>query len=407
MFNIKISFFLVASFLVCSATKLVGQTTPTAVFGSNGTSPITTAVPFLSITPDSRSGAMGDAGVAISADANSIYWNAAKLAFAKPRYGVALSFNPWLRNLVGDMSLSYLSGYYRLDDKQAIGLEMRYFDMGIIQFTDQNGGIIMNFRASEFAFGGAYSRKLSENMGVSVTGRFVYSNLSGDFSNAQQPAKPGTTGAADIAWYYKNDKWFKINGQPAMLSFGANISNIGAKISYVNAGTADFIPTNMRIGTALEMNLDPEGKNKLTAALDFNKLLVPTPQRRDASGNLVGVDPRTRTVLSGMFGSFGDAPGGFGEELKEIMTSIGAEYSYNNTFFARAGYFGENVTKGNRKYFTVGAGFKYNDLGIDVSYLAAAGATSPLGNTLRFTLSLAINKTAKEKITKPEETEAQ
>lgn len=395
MFNTKISFFLVAIVLACSTTRLMAQATPpTVVLGSNGTNPIVTSVPFLNITPDSRSGAMGDAGVAISADANSIYWNAAKLAFAKPRYGVALSYNPWLRNLVGDMSLSYLTGYYRLDDKQALGLEMRYFDMGSIQFTDQSGNQLINFRPSEFAFGAAYSRKLSDNMGISVTGRFVYSNLSGNFSSGtQQDAKPGTTGAADIGWYYKNDKLIKVNGQPATLSFGANISNIGAKISYINAGTADFIPTNLRIGSALEMSIDPEGKNKITAALDFNKLMVPTT----STG-------RSQTVLSGMFGSFGDAPGGLSEEFKEIMISVGAEYNYNDLFFARLGYFGENVSKGNRKYFTVGAGFKYNDLGIDVSYLAAQGANSPLGNTIRFTLSLAINKTAKEKVFKENDT---
>lgn len=395
MFNTKIFLFLVVATVLSNTSKLIAQATnPSAqILGANGTNPIVTAVPFLSITPDSRSGAMGDAGVAISADANSIYWNAAKLAFAKPRYGVALSYNPWLRNLVGDMSLSYLSGYYRLDDKQAIGLEMRYFDMGSIQFTDNSGNPLINFRPSEFAFGAAYSRKLSENMGVSVTGRFVYSNLSGNFSSGtQQDARPGTTGAADIAWYYRNDKWIKINGQPAMLSFGANISNIGAKISYINAGTADFIPTNLRIGSALEMSLDPEGKNKLTAALDFNKLMVPT-----TTANSNG---RNQTVLAGMFGSFNDAPGGFSEELKELMVSVGAEYCYNNLFFARLGYFGENATKGNRKYFTVGAGFRYNNLGIDVSYLAAQGANSPLGNTLRFTLSLAIDKTAKEKVFK-------
>jgi hypothetical protein len=396
MFNTKISLLLTA-FVLCVASILKAQ--PTTLLGADPNKrPIVTAVPFLNITPDSRSGAMGDVGVAISPDANSVYWNPAKLPFAQGKLGVAFSYNPWLRNIVNDMSLSYLSGYYKLDNRQAVGFELRYFDMGSIQFTDNSGNKITDFRPSEFALGGSYARKLSEDMGISVSARFIYSNLSGDFTFNQQESKPGSTGAADIAWYYKNDKWLKINNLPATLSFGANISNIGAKISYINKGTADFIPTNLRLGSALEMSLDPESKNKLTVAFDANKLLVPTPPQLDANGNIVaGTDPRQKTVLSGIFGSFTDAPNGFREELQEFTLSLGAEYNYNNLFFARAGYFGENANKGNRKYFTVGAGFKYQSLGLDVSYLLAQGQSSPLGNTIRFTLSYTVNKTAKEK----------
>ncbi len=372
----------------------------TTILGQDTTlRPITTAVPFLAITPDARAGAMGDAGVATSPDANAVYWNPAKLAFTDKKYGFSLAYNPWLRNLVNDMSLSYLTGFYKLDDKQAIGIELRYFNMGEIEYRDQSGALVSINRATEFAAGGTYSRKLSPKMGVAVSGRFIYSNIAANVQIAnQQESKAGVTGAADISWYYTDDNMFKVAGRPTKVSFGANISNIGAKISYINAGTQDFIPTNLRLGTAMTTSLDPMDKNKLTLAIDLNKLMVPSPAQVNSQGQVVkGSNPRDKTVLSGMFGSFGDAPDGFSEEIQEFTMSIGAEYSYDNLFFVRAGHFGENKNKGNRKYFTVGAGFRYDKYAIDVAYLIPQGQNNPLAETLRFTLGIAFADKQKDK----------
>ncbi len=356
--------------------------------------PILTAVPFLSITPDARSGAMGDAGVAISPDANSIYWNAAKMAFNENTFGLSLSYNPWLRNLVNDMSLSYLTGFYRPDKTQAFGFEFRYFNLGDFQFTDGTGNIFLEPRLQELAFGLAYSIKLSNNFGVGVGGRFIYSNLGSvalDPQGRQIDARAGVGGSADVSVYY-NNKNLNINGLPATLAFGLNISNIGPKISYLGRGAGDFIPTNMRLGTALTINLDPIEKNKLTFALDFNKMMVPTPPQRDRLGNIItGRDPRNITLIDGMFGSFADAPDGAKEELREVSISSGAEYSYDNVFFARAGYFTEHKSKGARKYFTIGAGFNYRKVGIDVAYLIPQAQQNPLAETLRFAVRLNFN----------------
>ncbi len=372
---------------------------PTSIILQQDTTrrPITTAVPFLAITPDARSAALGDAGVAISPDANAIYWNPAKLAFAPDKYGVSLSYNPWLRNLVDDMFLAFLSGYYKMDDKQAFAASLRYFNMGDIQFTDIEGNPIRDFSPREFAFAATYSRKLSERIGVAISGRFIHSNLSANLVLPnQQESKPGTTGAADIAFYY-NNKDLKLAGRPASLAFGVNISNIGAKISYSNDNEQDFIPTNLRVGTAFTTSLDPLDRNTLTFALDLNKLMVPTPPRINSQGEIVeGTDPRDITVLSGIFGSFTDAPDGFSEELQEFTISTGLEYFYhdqlgNPVFAARAGYFNEHENKGNRKYFTVGIGAYYRQFGLDVAYLIPQGQSNnnPLAETVRFTLSLA------------------
>jgi hypothetical protein len=287
------------------------------------------------------------------------------------------------------MALYYLTGYYKLDDKQAFGIDFRYFNLGDIQFTDAFGFIIRDFQPREMAIGATYSRKLAKQFSMAVSARFIHSNLTGDLEIAnQQEAKPGITGAADVSMFYTNDK-IKISGKPASLSFGLNISNIGAKISYTNSAQQDFIPTNFRLGTALTTNLDPFGKNKLMIALDINKLMVPTPPLRDNQNNIIrGTDPRDVTLISGIFGSFADAPDGLQEELQEVMISGGLEYSYADVFAARAGYFYENPNKGNRQHFTIGAGFKYNSFGLDVAYLVPVNVQNPLAETLRFTVSV-------------------
>ena len=376
---------LVSSTFSVQAQNLLGQTRP-----------LSTAVPFLSIAPDARSAAMGDVGVALAPTANSNYWNAATLAFTENQYGFSLSYSPWLRKLVNDMFLAYLSGYYKLDDKQTVGFALRYFSLGDISFTDVLGFPIKDFTPREFSFSGSYSRKLSERFGIAVSGRFIYSNLSaGIILPNLQEAKAGITGAVDIGAYYTNSD-IQIGENAATLSFGLNISNIGAKISYSNDNEQDFIPTNFRIGSAFTMDLDPLGRNALTFALDFNKLMVPTPPELDSVGNIVsGTNPRDRSVLSGVFGSFTDAPDGFSEELQEITTSVGLEYSYrdqygNDVFAARAGYFNEHENKGDRKYFTLGAGINYRNFGLDVAYLIPQSQSNnnPLAETLRFTLSL-------------------
>ena len=333
---------------------------------------ITTAVPFLTISPDARSGGMGDVGVAISPDANSAYWNPAKLVFLESPYGGSFSYTPWLSKLVPDMSISYLSGYYKPSKEQAFALSMRYFDLGEIFFTrDGREGTLFDPR--EFAISGQYARLLTENLSVSIGARFIRSNLTGYYSSGSgSEARPGNSVASDIAVYYTKD--LLLSGKNTNLSFGANISNIGRKLTYTDEDNRDFIPTNLRLGTALTTSLDPF--NTITIAVDVNKLMVPTPTETS----------NEKSLLSGMFGSFGDAPDGFSEELKEFIVSIGAEYWYNSTFAGRVGYFNESEEKGNRKYLTLGLGFKYQVLGIDFAYLIPSEQDHPLKETLRFTL---------------------
>lgn len=398
MFGRKISAtgILLLFFVVIMSFNVNAQGTTIILGQDTDRRPISTAVPFLSIAPDARSAAMGDVGVALSPDANSTYWNAAKLPFAKDKFGISLSYSPWLRQLVNDMYLAYLSGYYKLDDRQAVGFALTYFNLGDIQFTDIIGNPIKDFNPREFAFSGSYARKLGEQFSLAVSGRFIYSNLSANIVLPnQQEAKAGITGAVDIGAYYTKDD-LEVGGRPASLSLGVNISNIGAKISYSNENEQDFIPTNLRLGGAFTMDLDPLSRNALTFALDFNKLMVPTPPKLDSAGNIIdGTDPRDKTVLSGIFGSFSDAPDGFSEELQEFTTSIGVEYKYRDqqgrdVFAARAGYFNEHKNKGDRKYFTVGAGINYRQFGLDVAYLIPQSQSNnnPLAETLRFTLSL-------------------
>lgn len=385
---------------------------------------ITTAVPFLLIAPDSRSGAMGDAGVAISPDANAVHWNLSRLAFmndkdyvkarksqsggGKQEFGFSLGYSPWLKALVPDINMAYLSGFKTIGRDQAIGGSLRYFSLGNITFTNDVGDVIRDFKPNEFAIDFGYTRKLSDNFSGGVALRFITSNLTGGVvTQGGASTKPGRSIAADINGFFRTNK-FKISEKDAHVSVGFNISNIGAKMSYTSTKVRDFIPINLRLGSALDLNLDDH--NIITFTVDANKLLVPTPPvyEKDATGQtrieqgefviLEGRDPDVG-VASGIFGSFTDAPGvyydnnnkvqtigKFKEELREVNLSVGMEYWYANLFALRGGYFHEHYTKGNRRYVSLGAGMKYRTLEIDLSYLIPTSQQHPLAKTLRFTL---------------------
>lgn len=343
---------------------------------------IQTAVPFLLISPDARSAAMGDAGAAISPDINSIHWNPARLAYLENTTGIAISYTPWLRKLVPDVDLAYLTGYYRLDARNTIGASLRYFSLGAIQLVDANQTDLGTYNPNEFAVDGSFSRKFGDNFSLGTAVRYIRSSLSSGQFFSGQDRKPATALAADISAYVKNETilW----GKDAEIAFGANISNIGTKMSYTQGGQKYFLPTNMKIGGATTFLLDD--LSQFTVALDMNKLLVPTSPQRDVNGKIIkGKDP-DRSVPAGIFGSFADAPGGFGEEFHEINYSLGAEYLYNKQFALRSGYFYEHPTKGDRQYLSVGLGLRYNIFNLDFAYLLANQQKSPLANTLRFSL---------------------
>ena len=361
---------------------------------------ITTAVPFLTISPDARSGALGDVGAATSADAASTHWNVAKIALIENDYGFALSYTPWLGKIINDMSLSYISGYYKITKEQGVAMSLRYFDLGDIFFTDDFGVDNGQFSPREIAVDASYARMLAERFSVGVAIRYIHSNLTGNFSTTTIEAKPGNTVGVDIGLYW--DKDFALGGMNSNIAIGGGMQNIGAKLSYSNESNKDFIPTNFRVGYAWKFNLDPF--NHITWALDFNKLMVPTPPvyetnpdgslMLDSEGNPIiarGKDPN-RSLISGMFGSFADAPDGFSEEMQEIMIGTGLEYWYNDIFAARVGYFYEHFNKGNRKYFTMGVGFRYQVFGLDFSYLVPTQQNHPLAETLRFSLVFNFNK---------------
>lgn len=357
---------------------------------------ITTAVPFLLIAPDSRAGALGDAGVATSPDANSIHWNPAKMAFIDKEMGVSVSYSPWLRRLVPDISLSYLSLYKKLGDDHTIGGSLRYFSLGDINFTDETGNALGDFRPAEFAVDIAYARKLSNRFSGGIAARYIYSNLTGGIAANGSDTRAGTSFAVDVSGFYTNED-AELFGQDVIFNAGLNISNIGAKISYTDDANKDFIPINMKLGQSLAFVLDDY--NSIAIITDVNKLLVPTPPiyATDANGQPIidpvtgeqtiesGKDPNV-SVMSGMMQSFSDAPGGFSEELKEYNLSAGIEYWYNKQFAVRTGYFHEHLTKGNRKYVTLGAGLKMSVFSIDFSYLIAMTQNNPLANTMRFSL---------------------
>ncbi len=366
---------------------------------ASGVNVITTAVPFLMIGPDARAGGMGDGGVASSADANSMHWNPAKYVFSENKQGFAISYTPWLRNLVNDINLAYVSYYNKLDRMNAIAFTMRYFSLGEIQFTDQNGQSLGYFKPNEFALDATYSRLLTDNLSLAVAGRFIYSNLTAGQTVQGVETTAGISVGADIALYWEKDvDWFK--NMDAQFAWGVNISNIGNKMSYTKSNIErDFIPTNLRIGPRLTLDLDDY--NSLSFQVDINKLLVPTPPIycTDSAGNPIpdpgnnnknqicaGRDPDVG-VIAGMIQSWYDAPGGFSEELREFSLAVGVEYWYNNLFSVRAGYFWEDKTKGARQYVTLGVGLRYNVFGLDFSYLIpTSGVQNPLQNTLRFSL---------------------
>lgn len=364
-------------FVKTNAQVVAGNTLTNGTESNN----IVTAVPFLLITPDARAGAMGDAGVAVAGDVNSASINASKLAFLDQPYGFAVSYSPWLKSLVPDISLAYLSGFYKLDDRNTIGASLRYFSLGSIQLTDINQQELGIANPNELAFDVSFARNFGEEFSLGTSLRYIYSNLaSGQFASGQ--VRGGNAVAVDVSGLYKTES--SLFDKPAILSAGANISNIGTKMSYSDGGQNFFLPTNLKIGGASTIMLDDY--NTFTFALDFNKLLVPTQPIYDANNNIVsGKDPN-RSVPAGIFGSFSDAPAGLSEELKEVGISTGVEYWYNQQFAVRAGYNYQSPMKGDSRYFTMGLGLKYNVFNIDFSYLLANAQTSPLANTLRFGL---------------------
>jgi hypothetical protein len=350
---------------------------------------ITTAVPFLMIAPDARAGAMGDAGVSSTPDANSIHWNPAKLAFIDKEMGFSIAYSPWLRKLVPDISLAYLSGFKKIDDKQAFGLSLLYFSLGNINFTDENGLEKGTYSPNEFSIDGSYARKFTKNISGAVSARYIYSNLTQGQYVGGASTKAGNSVAADVAIY--SQRPISFDNMEGIFAWGIDISNIGAKISYSDQKiTKDFIPTNLRFGPSITLDFDDY--NRMTFMVDFNKLLVPTPPIydtiKDEFGNYLikdGMDPDVGVPV-GMLHSFYDAPGGFSEEIREISISTGLEYWYDKQFALRGGFFYEDGSKGNRKFFSLGAGLKYNVFGLDFSYLIPLEQQNPLENTLRFSL---------------------
>mgnify|MGYP002475752259 FL=1 len=377
---------------------------------------ITTAVPFLQITPDSRSGAMGDAGTALSPTSSSFFWNTSMLSFAKDNSEISLSYSPWLQNLATDINLSHLAGFIRLNDRNVVGGSLRYFSLGEIVFTDNNGQETMTFVPSEFEVLGGYAFKLNEKFSLGLNGKFIFSNLTGGINVAGASTRAGLAGAADVSFSYLNED-VRYFGAKGSFAFGATINNIGNKVTYTLENDRDFLPTNLKLGTAMTFDLDTY--NSITWAVDVSKLLVPTPpQYSPSTGEIIaGLDPNIG-VVPGILQSFYDAPGTLstdengevivdefgqaqiedgsrlGEELREIMIGTGLEYWYNDLFAARMGYFYENITKGARQHLTFGIGLKYKMFGIDFSYLTSVRQNNPLQNTIRFTMRLYLGNRA-------------
>jgi hypothetical protein len=426
-----------ASFLVLGLFFpfwLSAQNTPKVSQNDLQMNTITTALPFMAITPDSRAGGMGDAGTALSGDANSIYWNTSMLNFAKQKSEISLSYTPWLRQLTNDMHLSYLSGYYRINERNAVGGSLRYFSLGEIAFTDASGNLLRNFKPNEFELTGGYAFRLSQRLSLGVNGKFAYSNLTGGLVTPGATSKAGIVGASDISFTYFNDD-AKLGSVKGAYTFAATVNNIGNKVAYSELAKRDFVPMNLKIGNSFKAEFDKY--NQLTFSLDLQKLLVPTPPIYIREGTKGvpenGTDPLNEYimisgknsnvgVILGMLQSFYDAPGApvkdnlgnyvmasptksevvkgsrLKEELTEVNLAFGLEYWYNNVLALRSGVFYENKNKGNRQYFNAGIGFKYNRLGIDVSYLASLnGRQSPLANTLRFTLRFTLGSQDSEK----------
>lgn len=364
-----------------SFNPITGQYFPT---GERCANAVTSAVPFLRITPDARGGGMGDVGIATSADPNGMHYNPSKLAFADKNVSVSATYTPWMRNLgLTDVYLAYLSGYKKIDEFQTVGLGLRYFSLGSIEFTNDQGQSLGQGQPNEFEVSGAYARKLSDRFSAAVAAKFIYSNLASGQVVGGNEIKPGTAGAADLSLTYKAPVKFTKNKSD--FTFGLALTNLGNKVTYTSSTNRDYIPTNLGLGLGWRFHLDEY--NTLLITSDFNKLLVPTPRPDvDEDGDKIP-DYRQYSPVRGIFKSFGDAPGGFKEELKEITTGLGAEYWYDDQFSVRAGYFYEHYSKGNRKYFSVGLGVKYNIFGLNFSYLVpTSNQRNPLDNTLRFSL---------------------
>lgn len=417
--------FVVGLFLL--ATGLQSQNYNNLSGQSDGINVITTAVPFLMIGPDARAGGMGDGGVASSGDVFSQHWNPAKYAWSESKQGFGIAYTPWLRNLVPDINLAYITYANRINKMNAIAFSLRYFSLGEIQFTDETGTSLGYFKPNEFAIDASYSRRLSDNLSLAVAGRFIYSNLTQGQTVQGVETTAGISVAADIGLYWQKDvNWFK--NMDAEFSWGVLISNMGNKMSYTKSNIQqDFIPTNFRVGPRLTLFIDDY--NKIGFQFDVNKLLVPTPPiyARDSTGNLIPLQGSEKFLIAagkdndiapirGMIQSWFDAPGEvsyiqdengevvydpntgaalvevkpgspFVEELREFNFAIGTEYWYNDIFSVRAGYFWEHASKGNRKYVTLGVGLRYNVFGLDFSYLIpTTGIENPLQNTLRFAL---------------------
>ena len=417
----KIQFVIILHFLAIN-TLFAQNTTVDILSGYDSIRTITTAVPFLTIAPDSRSGAMGEAGAGLTPDANSIHWNTAKLAFAEKDYAFAVSYTPWLRAIINDMALSYLSGYYRVSERGVFSASLLYFDLGDITFTDINAVELTTFTPNEYAITAGYGTQLSEKLGFGLNLKFINSNLTGGIDVGDVQTRPGRTAAGDLSAYYKSK--MVVSGKPADLTLAATVSNVGAKIAYTNSvlDNKDFLPANLRLGAAFKSELDEY--QTVTFALDLNKYLVPSPPvysktQMGPDGNpiiIAGIDPNTRSVPQGIFGSFTDAPGiplddgngspllgedgnvqvvkgsRFGEELREIIICTGLEYWYRDVFALRAGYFREHKTKGSREFLTFGFGVKYQFTEINVSYLTALKLNNPLANTLRFSIGFSFDK---------------
>ena len=354
---------------------------------------VTTAVPFLRISPDARAGGMGELGVATNPDASSSYYNLGKVPFNESNAGINLTYTPWLKKLVNDVYLASASGYYKLNENEALSASLRYFSLGSIQFTDQYGNQLSTGNPREYGIDVGYSRKLGPRTGIGVGLKYIYSNLASGASSSSGTYKAGSTVAGDIGLYHNSQ-----NAAGQGWAFGAALTNLGGKIAYTNNATAkDFLPANLGLGATYTAVMDES--NKVMFGVDLNKLLVPTPpsfrdnpngdSAIDAQNSATAAGYRNKSVVGSWFSSFGDAPGGFSEEMKEFQVSAGAEYSYNNQFMLRGGYFFEDKTKGNRRYFTAGVGIKYNVFGLNFSYLIPTGSgnnQNPLANTLRFSL---------------------
>ena len=360
--------------LTILALAVLVSTTVTAQDKRNMFNPVNTSVTSQTIAPDARAAGMGDVGAATDPDVNSQYWNPAKYPFNISRAGVSLNYTPWLRQLVSDIDLAYLAGYYRIGDYSAVSASMR------------NDGSALTINPYEMSFDVAYSLMLSEHFSLGAAVRWIYSDLTYNFTD---DTSPGSAFAADLSCYYQN--YINIGQRECQLGLGMNISNIGSKITFGGDNRSEFIPTNLRLGASLMIPIDEF--NKFTIAADANKLLVPTYPKRRADESEVDYDNRLQkdyydvSSISGIFKSFGDAPNGFSEEMQEIQWSVGAEYTYNDKFSLRAGYHNESENKGNRKYFTFGAGFKMSVFSLDAGYVVATAKSNPLDQTLRFSLS--------------------